>query len=440
MSTKKSLRFSPFAVLCVMLLICNSAYPQKFLTSTNRYDRIAVKEMIDAAKKGDAESQYLVGKYYLNGMFIQKDEDKGMEYLIKSRDNGYSVAWKWFADNTESLEERTTYLKKAFECYRDKDKEHLDINEIMYELYKMADNYLKDNIDAKALPILYYVDEQGWSQATDLLAQYFCDKKDFSKALKYARKAVQLETMHGYWILAEMNYYGHGVSKDITKAVDLYAKAAEKGEIESQERLAELYYEGKDIPRDYNMAFFYSKQVVENEDRSPDSGTGDIMHQIAACYRFGRGTKQNTRLAYVWEIIASCFSANVSHDIMELVEHVNPDDPSQMVSLLYKKVIPYADNKSVEGITLQALYALNVSGDYNNGLSLMLSAYNHQDITNFSKCIVGNTILDLCKQNKNVAIDTSEIQQFIDEYEKPTEDDFDKWFWDVIIGLVIKTT
>lgn len=80
---------------------------------------------------------------------------------------------------------------------------------------------------------------------------------------------------------------------DYTKAVKWYKKAAKQGDDNAQRRLGWCYAYGKGVKEDYEKAFeWYEKSAVQ--------GNAEAQIGLGLCYNYGRGVKQDYAKAFEW--------------------------------------------------------------------------------------------------------------------------------------------
>ena len=139
--------------------------------------------------------------------------------------------------------------------------------------------------------------------------------KDYSKALKWVRKAAEQSQARAQYRLGHMYAEGKGVPQDDQEAVKWYRKAAEQGEAdaqhviglgflwcrkaaeqghaEAQYRLGYMHDRGVGVPHDYQAAVKWYRKAAEQ-------GHALAQYSLAALYERGLGATQDYVQAYVW--------------------------------------------------------------------------------------------------------------------------------------------
>lgn len=122
---------------------------QKFVEGTkeDKYLRKALKEIIDDAKNGNADSQYTVGMLYLHGKFIEKNIATGLKWLRKARDNNYAKSFEFFGDVEENDSIAEIYYKQAVYYFNANDKYPVSIPEVENKIAHLTKNKRNIYID-----------------------------------------------------------------------------------------------------------------------------------------------------------------------------------------------------------------------------------------------------------------------------------------------------
>ena len=144
----------------------------------------AMELLLLEAEKGNGFAIHDLGKLYLDGLGMPKNEGMAEEYFTK--------ALRAFLDKLPS-EKKPAYLQ--------------------YRIGKMY--------------------QQGYGT-----------EQDYSEAAAWFQKSFDLGNQYAAYSLASLYYYGNGVEQDYHKAFELYAFAAEKGNAYAQYQLAQMLNEG----------------------------------------------------------------------------------------------------------------------------------------------------------------------------------------------------
>ena len=163
----------------------------------------AMELLLLEAEKGSGFAIHDLGKMYLNGLGVPKDESMAEEYFAK--------ALRAFLDKLPS-EKKPAYMQ--------------------YRIGKMY--------------------QQGYGI-----------EQEYSEAALWFQESVDLGNQYAAYSLASLYYYGNGVEQDYHRAFELYRFAAEKGNAYAQYQLAQMLNEGIGTAKDISSAQeWYKKQAL----------------------------------------------------------------------------------------------------------------------------------------------------------------------------------
>lgn len=110
-------------------------------------------------------------------------------------------------------------------------------------------------------------------------------------------KADSFGDEHAPYFLATYFEETDNVENNINEAIKWYKRSAERGFPFASDKLAHLYYEGKIVPKNDVLAFKYAKEAAEN---TRYGAVTNAMRLLAACYRYGIGTKTDSTKEKYW--------------------------------------------------------------------------------------------------------------------------------------------
>ena len=204
----------------------------------------AIDWLIIGAKKNDAWSQYLLGKYYFSGIGLERNFTKAAYWYKKAASQNLRIAQFRLGD--------------LYYFGRGVPKSAAEAN----KWYKKS---------AK----------QGYRKA-----QYFIGvaydtgdgvQKDFGQALKWYQKAANAGHEKALFNLGKMYEYGDGVQKNMSKAVALYEKSARKGFPRALFNMGIFYEQGKYVRQDFSKS-------VENYLAAYKKGHSPSAYNIGVLY------------------------------------------------------------------------------------------------------------------------------------------------------------
>lgn len=308
-----------------------------------------------AAKAGNAEAMYWLGKLCENGSYSGFNPQRAMELYLRSAEGGclqgmQAVAEEYRYGQTENGE-KAVYWYERMVAWREDDEDD-DEDEVEYTesqvdaMYALAIIYTIGcgEVEPEDEKMLYWLEraaEQGEPLAMRDLGMYYRygeeddEIPDADKAVYWFTKGAALEDPDAALELGEMYQEGIGVEVDMKKAAQLYASAAD-ADSEAAYRLGMLYKEGQGVVRDPEQAF---KRFLDAAKR----GDGDAKYELALAYGQGRGTLGDPALAYRWAKAAA--------------EHDYVDDAAGLVAAMEKGLA------GVRVPDLQALEQQAKSGD-----------------------------------------------------------------------------
>lgn len=171
----------------------------------NKIDKPDLKKAIELllleAEKGNGFAIHDLGKMYLDGLGVPKDESMSEKYFAK--------ALRAFLNKLPS-EKKPAYMQ-----------------------YRIGRMY-----------------QQGYGT-----------EQDYSEAALWFQESVDLENQYAAYSLASLYYYGNGVEQDYHRAFELYAFAAEKGNAYAQYQLAQMLNEGIGTTKDISSAREWYKKA-----------------------------------------------------------------------------------------------------------------------------------------------------------------------------------
>lgn len=321
-------------------------------------DTLAIPFFEKAAGNGHVGAIDKLAEAYLHGFVVEKDIDKGLEYLQKgldadsswvnycyglllyegrilnkdlataykslkiAADNDYARAISKLADMYDEGAYVGKDQKKAFELYQkafafgDKNAA-ADIG----RLYFLGDGAPQDY--RKAFEYLQIASEYGSAWATGALAHMYDDGlyvcKDQRKAFNLYAIAAEKGIVNSMLCVGNAYYFGCGVQKDLAKAFAYYKKASDCGDPIATVNLGALYMNGEYVPRDYHQAF---RLLLRGAQQGCDNG----YYNLGLMYEHGAGVKRDINKA------CALYGAAVNleyEDAKERLSHTSPSNTSQ---------------------------------------------------------------------------------------------------------------
>ncbi len=209
------------------------------------------------ARRGDPWAQLMVGMCYYEGIEVEKDYGKAVEWFLKAAKQGETVA--------------QTLLGECYKCGRGVEEDE----EKAVEWYSKAA-------------------ESGYAQAQYELGFYYFRRggeEDGEKVIDWYRKAAEQGNSAAQcelgWLI-DINFIGLcGING--TTAFHWYSKAAEQGNSAAQYKLG-LFYESRGA---YANAVECYRAAAEQDD-------SNAQYAMGCCYRYGLGVEKDMTQAEKW--------------------------------------------------------------------------------------------------------------------------------------------
>ena len=294
----------------------------------NNYEK-AFELFTTITNNGHAGAHTELGKMYLYGLHVNKDEEKSFIFFQKAKDLGDNHALEYLGNCyydqigvQENYEKALYYFQKSIENGVASDTTYFNLGDMFqYEIganldyNKAYDFYLKayekghmgacyeiglmhyygrgvEEDNEKAFDFLKEASESGvdkaYAELGDMFENGYLVKKDCLKAEEYYKKAVKADYLKAYRYLALLHFSGcenekegSVIEQNLEKAADLFLKAARKEDYESMIWVAIFYFFGEGVERDYNETLKWLRKSNETI-RSLEAVTTDFLEIVAS--------------------------------------------------------------------------------------------------------------------------------------------------------------
>jgi hypothetical protein len=223
------------------------------------------------ANHGDAFGQYVLGKMYLNGDRVNRDEKLAAYWLRKSADQGCDDAQLLFGYLCAMGKGTQHNLQVALSYYHKSAAQgnagaminiatmHFIGKDIPRNYKEAAKWYLKagEKGDPKAMNMLGIIYRHGYGV-----------KRDDEEAVKWDRKGAQAGSPHAKVNLGTMLLIGRGVQRNPVEGVKWLREGADYGLSEGQLRLGQAYEKGDGVEQSYLEAYKWYLKAALQEDGS----------------------------------------------------------------------------------------------------------------------------------------------------------------------------
>ena len=279
------------------LFHCFDLFGDRKLDDVENAEYIA--KLFKVAELGNTKSMYRLGLMYRDGIGVEKNIEKAIDYFMKSVK---SVNYESYESSNDIYESEPSAIHELVEMY---------INGDLKEQYEeKISEWFKEETNSESNVYKLLQDELFWfsvSFSFDDISDNIADKKYIAKLFK----AAELGCTKSMYLLGLMYRDGIGVEKNIEKAIDYFMKSDHFCEIGC------LYRDGNSVERDVQKAIEYFMKAIDigidslyiykcikgiekdDEDNLSFSSKSeyDCFKAIACMYRDGDGVKQDGQKA-----------------------------------------------------------------------------------------------------------------------------------------------
>ena len=265
---------------------------------------------LKGAEKNDTWAQWILAQCYLMGYGgCKKDTGLAVKYLTKASDEGLSQAQVLLAALYEIGRYVEQNTNKAIDLYEKAARQgHVNALKRLGSIYAEQGDYEKSYqyfLKVANLKEPYSIFRLGLLNA--LYRKVSGTENSVSmikKGLRLLHKADSMGNEHAPYYIGFLYHNGLATDNGVTvvgintdRAIEYYKRSAERGFPFATDNLAHLYYEGKIVPKNGELAFKYAREAAEN---TRYGAVTNAMRLLAACYRYGIGTKTDSTKEKYW--------------------------------------------------------------------------------------------------------------------------------------------
>lgn len=277
--------------------------------SSNDLDNL--RNLLNAAEKGDAQSQLDCGILLLKGESTPEDQKKAFEWVKRAAEQGHALAQYHLA---------IMYTK----------------GQGVQQDYQKARHWLLKAVDQK---------HQISDPALRFLTYLYCKNKveplDYQKAFEWTLKLTgkYFETIH-----IDIHHNDKKESKTaITNAnFNNIQSMANKGDPVAQFMLGMIYCRGEDVGRDHQKAIKWFKKASEQN-------YIDAFAAMAFLYKYGKGLNVDNQKAFEWLKNSLIKSKPLFERVNDYVNKSDKENPNSFESTLKKAKDGNADSQASIG-------------------------------------------------------------------------------------------
>ncbi|MBR7069188.1 MAG: SEL1-like repeat protein [Oxalobacter sp.] len=261
----------------------------------------SIKNLLKRAEQGDAQSQFLAGMLYENGLGIAKDEILAQTWYRKAAAQGHREAKQKLGETIKPSEQVTAETQNS-QTQTENQYGSAMLWDIDWRYDYSSFTYERVIGDAKAgnaaaqyiCGIIAYDADDYYGNREPSMGYGNYDRENISfewnsKAAKQGHSGAQNNL--GWWYKN-----GHGFlrsNKDYQKALDWFHKATRQGNPYAQYNLGLMYINGQGVLKDYQQAFTLFQD-------SATQGNQYAQYILGLMCANGHGTPQDLQLALDW--------------------------------------------------------------------------------------------------------------------------------------------
>ena len=228
------------------------------------------------AKKGDAETQYNLGKHYMT--LVPDVAPAPKEKPAPAPKTPAPAKGKTTTVTTAAATATPTTRTRVRPSARPTITENTPANAPAVNNRTVAQHRVAHNAPAPKTPMkrlnehkgvlwLSKAAEQNNVAALTELGAYYESKQDFGQAVTQYQKAAHREYAEGQYKLGNCYYNGSGLERSNEKAADYYKRAARQGYAPAQFRLGNCYYHGEGIQQSDARAIDWFDQACDSGEK-----------------------------------------------------------------------------------------------------------------------------------------------------------------------------
>ena len=267
-------------------------------------DNGIIADLEAKAQANDAYAQAVLGRHYLDGYLVEKDDQKASELFWASARQKhplglYGVADlvnKGLAGNTKDAEKAKALYQAALSALEPLASQGDPFAQnALGEIYDYAKGVEQNYVEG----VKWYqaAADQGLAVAQYNLAYMYDDgqgvEADGAKAISLFQQAAEKGYIIGYYAIGEMYRDGRGVETNLVEAAKWFRKGAEAGDFTAQNWLGAFYRDGKGLEQDYAQAAKWFRKAAEQNYAS-------AQRNLGSSYKYGQGVEKSYAQAAKW--------------------------------------------------------------------------------------------------------------------------------------------
>ena len=256
-------------------------------------------------KSHDDKLQYRLGQMLYQGIGTERDEEEAVRYWQQAAKLGnvnaqYALGKFWLDTRTGDVHQVAAWLEKAA------DAGNTSAQYVLAKLY--LEGRLGEKNAEKAGELFQKAAEQGNGFAAYRLGKLYLEgediPKDMAAAVRWLTEAAEQELPFAQYTLGCLYRKGEEIPRDMRKATAWLQKAALQGNEYAQYRLGSLYLLGEDVPQDL-------EEAVRWLELSADQGNQYAQYALGKLFLYGQPGMPRDKEKAVPLLEASAAQGNV---------------------------------------------------------------------------------------------------------------------------------
>lgn len=239
-----------------------------------------------AGKHGESMGYYQLAHMFQTGSGVPANESKGLEYLNKAIDMGNADAALTLA--TQVL---ATDPKQAFKLLSENYKQKQHFNSLIF---------LVERPEFEQDKVMAFLHEQAEQNPVvqAILASRYVQQQDFEKALPFADFAEQHNQPLGAYVRSLIEFNREPVNVELAQQYLL--KAAQLGHPEASYRIGVDLLQYASEQQEFANAEQILKQAINYIAQAAQQGHAAAQYSLGQCWSQGLGVEQNLQEALAW--------------------------------------------------------------------------------------------------------------------------------------------
>ena len=253
----------------------------------------------------DDKLQYRLGQMLYQGIGTERDEEEAVRFWQQAAKLGnvnaqYALGKFWLDTGTGDVQQAAAWLEKAADAGK------TSAQYVLAKLY--LEGCLGEKDVEKAGKLFQKAAEQGNGFAAYRLGRLYLEgeeiPKDMVAAVWWLTEAAEQELPFAQYTLGYLYLKGEEIPRDMAKAVAWLQKAALQGNEYAQYRLGSLYLLGEDVPQDL-------EEAIRWLELSADQGNQYAQYALGKLFLYGQPGMLRDKEKAVLFLEASAAQGNI---------------------------------------------------------------------------------------------------------------------------------